>query len=357
MNFLSDNSHIFLSDKKILDDQGIKVQYKAGREFKVQPQTINRMFRNKFYTGKLVSKKYAQEVQGQQTPMITEEQFYQVQAILDGQNVNIAKPLAKKNRDNPEFPLRRIVKCSCGESLTAGWSKGKKQKYAYYSCQKWCKNSHSIPAAEIENDTAKLLSNINPTPKALELIMLYLRKTYHKRVATLQKRREEADNELKKLYETRQALIDKNLFDIYSDEIFKEQNRILEQKIAAIQMTKNDDLITKYNIEDLTQFVEAKFKDLAKTYAESNLSEKRMLLCSIFPSGLSWSYPGYLNTQISDFYRFIMRSNNRAIMFGRGCETRTHDLSVPNAARYQAALIPGEKYIGQLSLYGQGGGT
>jgi hypothetical protein len=41
--------------------------------------------------------------------MITEEQFYQIQAILDGRNVNISKPLAKKNRDNPEFPRCRLA--------------------------------------------------------------------------------------------------------------------------------------------------------------------------------------------------------------------------------------------------------
>ena len=291
---------------KILTDQGIKVQYKTGREFKIKPQTVQRMFRNKFYTGKLVSKKYNQEVQGQQAPMITEEQFYQVQAILDGRNVNIAKPLAKKNRDNPEFPLRRIVKCGkCGESLTAGWCKGKKRKYAYYFCQKWCKDSHSVPIDEIEGETSKLLTNISPTPKALELITGYLRKTYYQRIATLQKRREKADDDLIKLYETRQTLIEKNLAGIYSDEIFKAQNRLLEEKIATIQMTKNDDLITKYNIEDVTLFIKEKFKDLAKTYQNSNLQQQRMILCSIFPSGLTWNDTGYLNTKVSACFELM----------------------------------------------------
>ena len=324
-----------------LTEQGIKVQYKAGREFKVKPQTMHRMFRNKFYTGKLVSKKYSQEVQGQQAPMITEEQFYRIQAILDGRNVNISKPLAKKNRDNPEFPLRRIVKCGCcGQSLTAGWSKGKNRKYAYYSCQKWCKDSHSVPVEEIQEETDKLLSSVSLTPKALELIMGYLRKIYCQRVATLQKRREKADEDLKNLYKTRQNLIEKNLAGIYSDEIFKDQNRIIEEKIATIQMTKNDDLITKYNIEDVTVFIKEKFKDLAKTFQNSTLQQQRMLLCSIFPSGLSWNYPGYLNTQISDFYRFIMSSNDRAIMLGRSGGTRTHDLRTPSPARYQLRYTP-----------------
>ena len=326
---------------KMLDDQGVKVRYRTGKEFKVKPQTIQRMFRNKFYTGKLVSKKYDQEVQGQHVPMTTEEQFYQIQAILDGRNVNIAKPLAKKNRDNPDFPLRRIVKCSgCGFSLTAGWSKGKNERFAYYFCQKWCGKGHSIPAGEIEEETTKLLESVNLTPEALELIAIYLRKTYYKRVASLQKRREQADDELKKLYETRQALIEKNLAGIYSDDIFREQNRMIEEKITTIQITKNDDLITKYNIEDVANFIKEKFKDLAKTFANSDLQQKRMILCSIFPSGLVWNYPGYLNTQVSACFKFMQNINAETVQHGRGAEIRTRDLSYPKAARYQTALHP-----------------
>lgn len=302
---------------KILDDQGIKVQYRTGREFKVKPQTIQRMFRNKFYTGKLVSNKYNEEVQGQQAPMVTEEQFYRVQAILDGRNVNIAKPFAKKNRDNPEFPLRRIVKCSgCGNSLTAGWSKGKRQRYAYYFCQKWCGKGHSVPVDDLEEATTKLLNGVSMTDKALELTGTYLRKTYYKRIATLRKRREQADDELKKLYETRQTLIEKNLTGVYSDDIFKDQNRILEQKIATIQITKDDDLISKYNIEDVTGFIREKFKDLAKTYQKSDLQQRRMLLCSIFPQGLVWNYPGYLNTEINPCYKSILNINYDTVLDG-----------------------------------------
>ena len=47
-------------------------------------QTVHHMFRNKFYTGMLTSTKYPEEVRGQHMPMVTAEQFYKVQAILEG---------------------------------------------------------------------------------------------------------------------------------------------------------------------------------------------------------------------------------------------------------------------------------
>lgn len=304
----------------ILDSRGVKIKYKSsGKNFKVKPQTVQRIFRNKFYTGKLVSKKYNQEVQGQQAQMITEEKYYRVQAILDGRNVNIPTPLAKKNRDNPEFPLRRIVKCSgCGMSLTAGWSKGKNQKYAYYFCQKWCGRGGTVPLEDLDKSTEELLTDYSLTPQTIDWTSTYLRKTYNQRVSTLHQRREQADSELRKLFETRQSLIEKNLSGIYSDEIFKDQNKMLEEKIAAIQLTKNDDLITKYNIENIVNFIREKFKDLASTFKNSNLQQKRMLLCSIFPSGLVWGYPGYLNTLTSPYYQVMRDSSCDTIRPGRG---------------------------------------
>src|SRR4051812_34143191 len=66
-------------------------------------------------------------------PMITEELFYRVQAILDGRNRQVPV-LGRRNLDNDDFPLRRIVKCSaCGSSFTGAWSKGQMRRYGYYS--------------------------------------------------------------------------------------------------------------------------------------------------------------------------------------------------------------------------------
>lgn len=90
----------------------------------------------------------------------------------------------------------------------------------------------------MEDATEKLLKSVSMTEKALDLTGIYLRKTYYQRILTLQKRRERADDELKKLYETHQTLIEKNLIGVYSDEVFKEQNKLMEQKIATIQFTK-----------------------------------------------------------------------------------------------------------------------
>ena len=149
------------------------------------------------------------------------------------------------------------------------------------------------------------LSAISPTKEGLDAFIALLRRTYYQRVTQLQKRKDEADKELKRLSEQRQALIQKNLSGIYSDDIFKEQNKLIEEQIAAVQITKDDALLAKYNLEAVVKFMKSKFENIGRTFQMSTLSQTRVLLGSIFPSGMQWSYPGYLNTQISPLYQSI----------------------------------------------------
>ena len=132
--------------------------------------------------------------------------------------------------------------------------------------------------------------------------------------------------ELAKLYEQRQAIIEKNLSGVYSDEIFKEQNALLEDKITKARMAKDDTLIKKYNLEELVKFIEQFFADLGKTYLEASLTQKRALLSSIFASKLSWNYPGYSNCQISPIYQAIRDFPNSSAPLGEPPRDRTENL-------------------------------
>ncbi len=265
--------------------------------------------------------------------MISEEQFYRVQAILDGRNPNIVA-MSRRNRNNPEFPLRRITKCSiCKSGFTGAWSQGKLAKYGYYFCPKRCVKS-SIPVKDLELSMKDLLKEVTPTPKCLDLFIGLLRRTYYQRLANLQKRKDQADEELKKLYELRQSLIEKNLLGIYSDEIFREQNKLIEEKVAVAQISKNDAVISKYNLEAIVSFIKEKFSDLVIAYTESKLNQKKVLLCSIFPSGMPWSYPGYSNTEISPLYQAIRHPEDHQVAFGAGDGNRTHNLFLGKEAFY-----------------------
>ena len=135
-----------------------------------------------------------------------------------------------------------------------------KNRYGYYFCPKRCAAGSSVPVKQVEDTTADLLAKVSLRPETVKLINAFLRQTYYLRIGALRKKREQADVELKKLQELRQKLIEKNLSGVYSDEIFKEQNKLLEDKIKGVQTAKSDAVIEKYNLEAITDFIQQKYR-------------------------------------------------------------------------------------------------
>lgn len=297
---------------EIMNGWGLR-HIRSKKEIPLIRQRVQEIFRSKFYMGVLSSKTYPEEVKGQHVPMITEEQFYKVQAILDGRNVNKVA-LAKRNHANPDFPLRRIIRCSkCGMGLTAGWSKGRYARYGYYRCGKPC-NSISIKVDDLEASLMTVLKEVTPKPECLNLFLNFLYKIYHERFSRLQKIKNQAEGEIARLKDLRRQLVKKNLDGVYSDEIFREQNTSIEDQILQAQILKEDATIEKYNIDAITTFMKTMLADLGEAYKRSSLNQAKVLLGSMFPSGLAWSYNGTLNHKISPLYQYIRTFDKGAVL-------------------------------------------
>lgn len=89
-------------------------------------------------------------------------------------------------------------------------------------------------------------------------------------------------------------------------QILKEQNAIIEDKITRAQIVKDDTTIDKYDINEVISFLKTRMADLGETYKRSNLAQIKVLLGSIFLSGLAWNYNGTLNHRISPLYQAIL---------------------------------------------------
>ncbi len=131
------------------------------------------------------------------------------------------------------------------------------------------------------------------------------------------------DEEINRLQALRKVLVEKNLAGIYSDDIFKEQNAIIEEKLTAAYEAQSSELINKYDINAIIEFVKEKLSDLATTYSTSTLTQLRFLLSTIFYEGFQWSYPGYSNYKISPSYQAIRDADKLGINVGCGTKIRT----------------------------------
>ena len=318
----------------IMNDWGLR-EIHGKKEYKLRAQTTCRIFRLKFYAGYLVSGKYPEEVRGQHVPMISEEQYYKVQAIIDGRNPNKVA-LARRTFENKDFPLRRIIKCGkCGIGLTGSWSKGEHGgRYAYYFCGGKC-NYKCIGVQTLEDTLIALLKEITPKEKTLNLFIENLYKMFHERASRLMKVKNEADDEIARLKELRQVLVNKNLEGIYSDEIFKEQSDMIKEKIMRAQIVKEDATFDNYNIDAVTSFIKTIFADLGETYRRSSISQLKVLLGLTFRSGLAWDYKGRLDHQISPVYQYISHFETLSVPSGAGDGNRTRYIFLGKEAFYQ----------------------
>ncbi len=314
---------------KVMNEWGLRETH-GKREYKLRMQTVARTFHLKFYAGKLVSLKHPEEIKGQHVPMITEEQFYKVQAIIEGRNTNKAT-FARRSFENPDFPLRRIIKCGkCGGGLTGCWSTGKcGGKYAYYWCAAKC-NYKCIRVKVLEDALIDTLKKATPTEKCLNLFIEFMYKSYQERLSRLTKTKNEADEEIERLKELRKTLVEKNLEGIYSDEIFKEQSGMVEEKMMRAQIVKDDTLITKYNVDAVISFTRTLLADLGETYRRSSVGQLKVLLGSMFPFGVAWDYSGTLNPTLSPIYRTIYTFGEGGLPFGAASGNRTR---IPSLAR------------------------
>ena len=84
-------------------------------------QAIGMLLRNRLYAGIVDVPEYGVRAKrGDFEPLISEDLFYRVQAVLAGR----VPSTTPQQRAHPDFPLRAFVRCeSCGRGLTGSWSK------------------------------------------------------------------------------------------------------------------------------------------------------------------------------------------------------------------------------------------
>lgn len=284
-----------------MNRMGLLVKW-GKKQKKITKQYANKLFRNIFYIGYLPSKKYQEQVKGIHKPMISEQVFYHVQDILDGRN---NQPISQKRLvNNPLFPLRGIIKCDvCGKNLTAGRVKGRSKHYRKY----WCTNNciTSVSSKRLLRKLNRKLAKIQPNQDLVNAFSLILKVKYEGRISKLMNIKEQADKKISDQKEMMTLLVRGHMQGKYPDDIFEQEKLRIEDNILSAQIVANDNLIEKYDIEKTTNFIRALFKDLKKAYKVSDQGQKKVLLGSIYPTGLMFNGKALLNRSLGAGFEAI----------------------------------------------------
>src|SRR3989344_9239972 len=158
--------HSIISLTRTLNEWGLKTR--TGKPmFK---QLVDKMLRDKYYAGILVNPWTGEEHIGLHQPMITKEEYVQIQLIKSRRSNNAIQPRLVMN---PDFPLKGLVKCfCCGEKYTASWQTGRGGKrHPYYRCNNSdCQlYNRNVKRSDLEEKFFEFLTEITPSKKFIRV--------------------------------------------------------------------------------------------------------------------------------------------------------------------------------------------
>src|SRR5262249_11653247 len=202
----------------------------------VPSQTFDAILRNRAYIAQIDVPQFGISTRGDFEPLISEKIFFRVQGILDGRY----EVTAPRQRNDPEFPLRGYIRCeTCGKPVTASWSKGRSDYYAYYHCDGRCP-AVNISKAKLEELFVEELARLQPTPGFMRLVKDRVMHAWRELKAEAAQRIAEIEQKQKRIREKLDRLdaaflyertIDIDTYDRHRDE--------LREELALAQMDRH----------------------------------------------------------------------------------------------------------------------
>jgi site-specific DNA recombinase len=131
-------------------------------------QKLALILRNPIYAGWIDKPDwFPEKVKANHEALVTEEQFDLVQLVMDGKKPNTAPML----RNNPEFPLRKLVYCGkCGKPITGSFSTSRnKSKHGYYHGRCGACGFGNVKRDELHDRFTRLLEGMKISPRVVNL--------------------------------------------------------------------------------------------------------------------------------------------------------------------------------------------
>ena len=283
--------------------------YPKDRNGGVHYQRVNDLLTRVLYTGRLTFPKWGiHNHPGKHEPLISFETYQAIQRRLNTQ----AKVPARKDL-NADFPLRGFVTCSCGQVLTAGWSRGRKGRmYGYYLCQRrGCEHyGKSVRKDELEGAFENLLMDVRPTGNLLAVAEEMFHEVWKHRIRTKEQAAASIEQELVKTDRQIVQLMDRVVAAEGGPIVSAYERRIeeLEEKkiILGEKIAKCGSALPDFERHSRTAF--AFLSNPHKLWASERLEDKRAVLKLIFTDKLPYHrFEGYRTAKTTLPFKVLER--------------------------------------------------
>ena len=293
-------------------------------------QMVFEILRRPLYAGYITVEKWDLHLHpGKHEPLISFATWRRIQDRLDG---NANAPFRKDLQE--DFPLRGFVECpSCGNAMTAAWSKGRNKQYPYYLCQtRSCDlKGKSIQRDKVESEFETLLKTLRPAPTLFALI----RAMFEDRWRVVQEQKDKtaaaAKAELDGLERQSAKLMDRllntdsaALIAAYEGEI---ENLEAKKIIARETMERTEQ--PRGSFDEMYRTACTFLSSPWKIWDSGDLAHKRLVARLVFPKRVAYcKNEGYRTAELALPFRLLGHNSddNLGVVGQAGLEPATNPL-------------------------------
>jgi site-specific DNA recombinase len=251
-------------------------------------QSLRSLLRNRLYAGWVEVQKWDISVRGDFEPIVSEAVFNRVQALLSARG----RVSRRHALDNPDYPLRRFVKCGrCGKPLTGSRSKGHSRQYRYYHCI--CGGVRARKE-DFEDAFRQLLTRLQPCPEYLRLFNAVVLDVWNEGKAEARRVRARLERRVAELRQREdrleEAFIHRREIDRHTYE--RQRDRLREQ-IAQAEGELGEAAGEGLDAEGLLAYAQHVLTNAAGLWERASLDQKQRLQGVFFPKGLVFDGSGF----------------------------------------------------------------
>ena len=285
-------------------------------------QLMEKIIKNPIYCG--IMRVWGEDFVGTYIPIIPKGLWEQCQANYKKKKLGV-----HRSKNNPEFPLRRICICSeCNKALTASFSKGNGGKYPHYHHQKkGCPKARYIPRETFEQLFVEFLDEINPSgkyEKSFKAIMVDIWQSNYKKFNESSKK---ISREISCLEQERDKIFELHRANVYSDEDFAEQKKIMNEKIYSKRQLLQDNYIEEFNMEEALDHCFNFVRETSKNWLRMKEANPERLLRfqkQVFPEKITFDGTKFGTKDLALVYKLNQQHGDKKsnLVTPRGIEPR-----------------------------------
>ena len=250
--------------------------------YHLSKQAIHKILTNPFYAGKIVHKMLNYEmVDGKHPAIISYEEFLRVQEILSGKT-----GVYKHQKETPQFPLKRHVRCSVDDTPFTAYSV-KKKGIDYYKCNKiGCKTN--VSAKVMHKKYSELLDTFQIPTEMMDIVKQVIMDKLSKddidtkeALTLLKKNKTEIENKIKNnKLRFADGVIDEEIYQLALQENQSKLDKVLLEIEKASSQLSN----SQKDVDDIIALC-SKLGDL---WRNTSLQLCQRIQNLIFPNGILW---------------------------------------------------------------------